>query len=79
MKLTAKWLNTQASKAVTEMLVDADYKVYFVGGCVVLSYSVLPLLGPSGFGGRGLMCNNGFVSMDEDRWLQSPRLWCACW
>jgi poly(A) polymerase len=34
MKLTAKWLNTQASKAVTEMLVDADYKVYFVGGCV---------------------------------------------
>ncbi|MFT7370046.1 MAG: poly(A) polymerase [Alteromonas macleodii] len=34
MKLTAKWLNTQASKAVTEMLVVAGYKVYFVGGCV---------------------------------------------
>ena len=34
MKITAKWLNTQASKAVTGMLEDAEYKVYFVGGCV---------------------------------------------
>ncbi|AGI70048.1 hypothetical protein OAN307_c47020 [Octadecabacter antarcticus 307] len=34
MKLTANWLNTDASKAVTGMLVDAGYEVYFVGGCV---------------------------------------------
>ncbi|MDE0968451.1 MAG: CCA tRNA nucleotidyltransferase [Octadecabacter sp.] len=34
MKISANWLNTQASKAVTGMLLDAEYKVYFVGGCV---------------------------------------------
>jgi poly(A) polymerase len=34
MKLSANWLNSDASKAVTGMLVDAGYEVYFVGGCV---------------------------------------------
>jgi poly(A) polymerase len=34
MKLSAIWLNSDASKAVTGMLVDAGYEVYFVGGCV---------------------------------------------
>lgn len=33
-KLTADWLDTDASKTVTGFLADAGYEVYFVGGCV---------------------------------------------
>lgn len=32
--ITADWLTSDASKAVTGMLSDAGYQVYFVGGCV---------------------------------------------
>lgn len=33
-KLTAEWLETPASKAVTGMLAEAGHQVFFVGGCV---------------------------------------------
>jgi poly(A) polymerase len=34
MKISTNWLNSDASKTVTGMLVEAGYEVYFVGGCV---------------------------------------------
>lgn len=34
MKITADWLTSAGSKAVTAILSDAGYQVYFVGGCV---------------------------------------------
>lgn len=34
MKLTASWLSSPASRAVTDMLTNAGYEAYFVGGCV---------------------------------------------
>ena len=33
-KLNADWLTSEGSKAVTGMLTDAGFEVYFVGGCV---------------------------------------------
>lgn len=34
MKLQADWQNSDASRAVTDMLTAAGYEVYYVGGCV---------------------------------------------